>query len=85
MSGFPISLSKGVTPSPCIRQGTGILLYKAGTAFPSIRKGPGFFLYKEGITIPPLAARVIVRLDFYPACADIRYEHLCVAKGFKEP
>ena len=58
---LPISRSKGVTPSRCIRQGTGILLYR------------------EGTTIPPLAARVIVTLDFYPACADIRYEHLCVA------
>ena len=61
MSGFPISLYKGGTASPCIWQGTGIPLYT------------------EGTTIPQLAARVIVRLDFYPACADIRYENLCVA------
>ena len=36
-------------------------------------------MYTAGTTIPPLAARVIVRLDVYPAYADIRYEHLCVA------
>ena len=56
-----------------------LALIKLRASPPCIRKGPGFFLYKEGTTIPPLAARVIVRLDFYPACADIRYEHLCVA------